>query len=390
MSNNRTSSIALSSVSIPLGSEEETGSSQGIVTAGLGSDGKFYILEDASCKASPKQWAQVVIQQYQKWQADLIVAEQNYGGAMVQAVIETAMPNAPVKLVNASRGKQVRAEPIAALYEQNKVKHLCLSPELEQQMTLMTHLGYEGDEVSPDRLDAMVWAMTELSTAGDQAEGVILKRSLWQAYPPEDDLPALKTILLSFHLPFDGAESFDQSACTVWGVFRSRVKDEYGREFLHNNVMMLFAWSGEYTLAEFAEKARATAKEYRSWSEGGILAVVEDVASNSLFARELRKARIRVRPWAPKQGSRNTNRYEERAIAAAVTLEHGAVWHREHEEAGAIVNDCALFPNGARSEVAKSVIQAILYLRLHLGIEVTSDELDREEQGKIRYSEVGE
>ena len=134
---------------------------------------------------------------------------------------------------------------------------------LRQQMTFMTHLGYEGDEVSPDRLDAMVWAMTELSTAGDQAEGVILKRALWQAYPPEEDLPTLKTILLSFHLPFDGAESFDQSACTVWGVFRSRVKDEYGREFLHNNVMMLFAWSGEYTLAEFAEKARATAKEYR-------------------------------------------------------------------------------------------------------------------------------
>ena len=89
----------------PSGSQEETGSSQGIVTAGLGSDGKFYILEDASCKASPKQWAQIVIQQYQKWQADLIVAEQNYGGAMVQAVIETAMPNAPVKLVNASSGQ---------------------------------------------------------------------------------------------------------------------------------------------------------------------------------------------------------------------------------------------------------------------------------------------
>ncbi len=80
---------------------------------------------------------------------------------MVQAVIENEKLNVPVV---ASRGKQVRAEPIVAFYEQGKVKHLCKSAELEQQMTLMTHLGYEGDEASPDRLDAMVWAMTELST----------------------------------------------------------------------------------------------------------------------------------------------------------------------------------------------------------------------------------
>ena len=128
-----------------------------------------------------------------KWEADLIVAEQNYGGAMVEAVIQTAMPNAPVKLVNASRGQTSSCRTYSGAYMSREpgAPHLCqISSELETANdVLMTHLGYEGDEASPDRLDAMVWAMTELSTAGDQTEGVILKRSLWKPWPKDEDLP---------------------------------------------------------------------------------------------------------------------------------------------------------------------------------------------------------
>jgi len=81
------------------------------------------------------------------------------------------------------------------------------------------------------------------------------RRALWKPWPKDSELPEFKSIILSFHLPFDGAETFDESACSVWGIFRSRFKGDYGIGQELNNAMMLFAWSGEYTLAEFADKA---------------------------------------------------------------------------------------------------------------------------------------
>ena len=98
---------------------------------------------------------------YKKWKADRIVAERNYGGAMVKAVIRTAGPDVAYKEVTASRGKVVRAEPIAALYEQQKVSHVRMFEQLEDQMCCMAGEGYLG-EGSPDRVDALVWALTEL------------------------------------------------------------------------------------------------------------------------------------------------------------------------------------------------------------------------------------
>ncbi len=104
------------------------------------------------------------VERYAHHGAALIVAERNFGGAMVESVIKTADPNANVKLVTASRGKAVRAEPVAALYEQKKVTHAVGLDQLEDQMMQMTLTGYVGEE-SPDRLDAMVWAMSELMDA---------------------------------------------------------------------------------------------------------------------------------------------------------------------------------------------------------------------------------
>lgn len=146
----------------PSGFEDETGDSQGIVAAGEGRDGYFYVLEDATVRLKPDGWGRKVIDTYRKHKADNIVAEKNFGGGMVRHVINTAMPNAPVKLVEASRGKQIRAEPIAALYEQKKVRHIHSFSALEDQMCMITTQGYEGDG-SPDRLDALVWALSELS-----------------------------------------------------------------------------------------------------------------------------------------------------------------------------------------------------------------------------------
>lgn len=142
--------------------EDDDGADEiGIVVAGKRHDGTYAIIEDASCKLSPSGWGRRSVERYRDHLADAIIAERNFGGAMVEAVIRTANQNAKVKLVTASRGKAVRAEPVAALYEQGRVDHAAGLEELEDQMMHMTSSGYVGDG-SPDRLDAAVWAVTEL------------------------------------------------------------------------------------------------------------------------------------------------------------------------------------------------------------------------------------
>jgi len=134
----------------------------GIVVAGKGVDGRAYVLGDWTCNLSPAGWSRRVSEAYHQFRADRVVAEVNFGGAMVEAVIRASDPLLPVKLVNASRGKTARAEPIAALYEQGRVSHVQHFPELEDQLFSFTTNGYVGGG-SPDRADALVWALTELA-----------------------------------------------------------------------------------------------------------------------------------------------------------------------------------------------------------------------------------
>jgi phage terminase large subunit-like protein len=148
----------------PSGSDGETGDQQGIIVAGQRADDEdqFDVLADRSIRGGPDEWGKQVINAMDDYYADLIVAERNFGGEMVRHVIQTVRANAPVKVITASRAKHVRAEPIAALYEQNKVAHTPGLGDLEEQMTAMTTNGYFGDS-SPDRLDGLVWALSELS-----------------------------------------------------------------------------------------------------------------------------------------------------------------------------------------------------------------------------------
>ena len=141
---------------------EDSGDWIGIVCAGKGVDGRFYILADWSCKLPPSGWGRRAVDCFHHFGADAVIAERNYGGAMVEAVIRTADPNVPYREVSASRGKIARAEPIAALYEQGRVSHAEPFLELEAQMMAFTHNGYMGDG-SPDRADSMIWAATELA-----------------------------------------------------------------------------------------------------------------------------------------------------------------------------------------------------------------------------------
>ena len=132
----------------------------GILVAGVQSS-TGYVLEDASVCGSPLVWARRAIALHDKYAADGIVVEVNQGGDMVAQTLRSVRDGLNIIEVRATRGKHVRAEPIAALYEQGRIHHVGAFPELENQMTMMTSAGFEGAG-SPDRLDALVWALTEL------------------------------------------------------------------------------------------------------------------------------------------------------------------------------------------------------------------------------------
>lgn len=149
------------------GKDDEHSDSVGIVVAGKGMDGHAYVLADLTCDLGPAGWGARAVNAYHHFGADTIVAERNYGGAMVEHVIRTADQHAAFKEVVASRGKAVRAEPISALYSQGMVHHVGRFPDMEDQMESFSTSGYQGTG-SPDRADALVWALTELMLDPDQ------------------------------------------------------------------------------------------------------------------------------------------------------------------------------------------------------------------------------
>ncbi len=132
----------------------------GIIVSALGEDERYYVIEDKTGKYSPDEWGRVAIELFYRYNANMIVAEVNNGGDLVERLLRSIERNIPYKSVHATRGKMVRAEPISALYEQGRVYHLGTFPKLEEQMCSFT-----GDSKgqSPDRLDALVWGLTELS-----------------------------------------------------------------------------------------------------------------------------------------------------------------------------------------------------------------------------------
>jgi phage terminase large subunit-like protein len=136
----------------------------GIIVAALGVDGIARVVADCSVGgASPADWAKRVAETAQEWNADRVVAEANQGGAMVETVLRAADQALPVKLVHASRGKVARAEPVAALYASGRVRHVGVFARLEDQLCgLLVGGTYAGPGSSPDRADALVWALSEL------------------------------------------------------------------------------------------------------------------------------------------------------------------------------------------------------------------------------------
>lgn len=151
----------------PATSNDEGSDEHGIVVVGVARDEdgymRGYVLDDASMKGSPEDWARQAVKMYRKWEADKIVAEKNQGGEMVSSVIKAVDRNVPIKLVHASRGKIIRAEPISALYEQNRVHHVGRFDKLEDQMCTFSADNIRANGMgSPDRVDALVWGLTEV------------------------------------------------------------------------------------------------------------------------------------------------------------------------------------------------------------------------------------
>ncbi|MGB0697714.1 MAG: PBSX family phage terminase large subunit [Rhodospirillaceae bacterium] len=146
----------------PAVSSEPGSDEHGIIVCGVGEDGRGYVLDDASLRGAPRQWADRVVAASDRWEADAVIIERNQGGDMVRHTLEAARPSGlRILEVTATRGKHVRAEPISALYDLGRISHVGTFDALEDQMCKMTAAGYEGPG-SPDRCDALVYAMTEL------------------------------------------------------------------------------------------------------------------------------------------------------------------------------------------------------------------------------------
>ena len=168
----------------------ESSDHTGIVVAGLATNGHFYVLDDKSIKASPDAWARVAVEAYHSHKADKIVAEANNGGDMITILMRQVDVNVSVKKVIATRGKQLRAEPISSLYEQGRVHHVGLFAELETEMCEWTPASPN----SPDRLDALVWAITELM----EGSNTLISLTAMSLMCPACGMPNRKTDKICF------------------------------------------------------------------------------------------------------------------------------------------------------------------------------------------------
>jgi phage terminase large subunit-like protein len=170
----------------PEATATETSAETGIMVAGKDENEIGYLLEDKTLRGSPADWGATVVRAFDRWRADTIVAETNNGGDMVRFVVEAAAQElhrngerqtafVPFKKVHATRGKYVRAEPISTLYENGRVKHVGTFDELEDQLC-----GWLPGDTSPDRLDAAVWAFTELMLGDTTDNGTVVDAFGWQ------------------------------------------------------------------------------------------------------------------------------------------------------------------------------------------------------------------
>ncbi len=172
----------------PAGSSAEGADMTGIIACGLGADGEGYVLADLSKRGTPREWASAAIAAYHSLKADKIVIERNYGGEMARATLASVDPAVPVKEVTSSRGKVLRAEPIGSIFEQRRAHIVGMLPELEDQMCSFTIDWDRARDGSPDRVDALVFAMTDLMLS-EKPGGYIKPEALLAPAPEAGPVP---------------------------------------------------------------------------------------------------------------------------------------------------------------------------------------------------------
>jgi predicted phage terminase large subunit-like protein len=156
----------------PAATSGEDADETGIIVAGKDEAGRGYVLADLSGRMTPIEWARAAIAAYRAHRADKIVAEVNNGGEMVENTIRMVDNNVPFRAVHASRGKAIRAQPISALYEQGRIRHVAALDALEDQMCQFAPDAIRELGQSPDRVDALVWAFTDLLVEPMKSEGL--------------------------------------------------------------------------------------------------------------------------------------------------------------------------------------------------------------------------
>ena len=176
----------------------ENSDSTGITVQGVSNDGHYYLLADLTTRVSADSWARIAVNAYHEWNADRIVGETNNGGDMIELLLRQVDPTVSYRKVTATRGKIGRAEPIASLYEQHRVHHVGSFPDLEDQMCSYTIDSKD----SPDRMDAMVWGMTELMAGASSIMGL----AALAQFCGSCGLPAPKsaTVCPNCHKPLEG------------------------------------------------------------------------------------------------------------------------------------------------------------------------------------------
>jgi predicted phage terminase large subunit-like protein len=200
----------------PSGSGGEKADDAGIIVAGLGQDGQGYTLSDLSDRLAPTEWARRAIDAYRAHRADRLVAEVNYGGQMVTATIAAVDPSVPVKTITSSRGKVLRAEPIAAFFEQGRAHLVGSFPELEDQMTSFTSDYSRSRDGSPGRVDALVFALTELMLG--QPLGGFFRESLFLTNGEPIELPQRVDYVFAIAVATQNGDSVGFVYCAAGGI----------------------------------------------------------------------------------------------------------------------------------------------------------------------------
>lgn len=314
----------------------------GIVAAGIGEDGHAYVLEDASKYVKPAEWARISVELYKKLKADRVVGEANNGGAMIEALIRVEDPNISYKSVHASRGKFARAEPISSLYEQGKVHHVGVFAQLEDQMCTYDP---KTAKRSPDRLDALVWAITDLAIDEPMEGTNLVGISHWRRWtlvkPPRCD-----EIICALALTSE--ESKLTGALVLMGVFTPETPADQKQEPRPAAIVL------GYREVIGAAGLHTALAEWRSQHK-----------PDKIVMPRLPALRWLVKSLRRDGASISQVRYDVEtgpALSFKLVIDgHG--WLPDKPWASALANALSRFPNGPTDVVAHATAAGLHYLR---------------------------